>query len=362
LEQILTKFGLKPLKSDPCLLVGKNLFVFVYVDDLIIAGRYEGDIDKLYRELANNFPVKDLGFPTKVLGIEIRKVTTDDQKFQLYIHQNDYAKAIVQKFAPEMRSIRTIPVDEILESNENDPLLEPDMHRRYQQIIGSVLYLAVCTRPDLSYCSSLLGKFSAEPRESHLKAAFTALAYIKGSQNLGLKYCQDDFDEINCFSDSDHCSEQDRLIRIGYVVFWGTSPLDWVSKKFKGAISLSSSESEFYAATVAATHGYHVRNMVTELKIRKPLNHDMRKTLPCIFLWIDNKPCIKILERDGYHCSVKHVDIRYMWIKLEVKEKRIKVGYVNTNDQPADMFTKPLRRMQFNHQKALNGLTLLSDD
>jgi hypothetical protein len=107
LEQILTKFGLKPLKSDPCLLVGKNLFVFVYVD---VAGRYESDIDKLYRELANNFPVKDLGFPTKVLGIEIRKVTTDDQKFQLFIHQNDYAKAIVQKFAPEMRSIRTIPI------------------------------------------------------------------------------------------------------------------------------------------------------------------------------------------------------------------------------------------------------------
>jgi hypothetical protein len=357
LEQILTKFGLKPLHSDSCLLVGKNLFVFVYVDDLIIAGKHESDINKLFNELAKNFPVKDLGFPEKILGIEVVKKVKDDGKFELFIHQKAYAESLIEKFATDMKIIRTIPVDHVLEQeSNNDELLSPAHHKLYQQIVGSILYLAVCTRPDLSYTSSVLGRFSAAPRFNHLTAAYNALAYIKGSSDLGLLYQIDDFDEINCFSDSDHCSERDRLIRIGFVVFWGTSPLDWMSKKFKGAISLSSAESEFYAATVAATHGYHIRNMITELKTRKPLNHDTRKHLPQIKLWIDNKPCIKILERDGFHFGIKHVDIRYMWIKLEVKNKRIKIGHICTKDQPADIFTKPLKRVQFNHQKLLNGL------
>jgi hypothetical protein len=357
LENILTKFGLKPLHSDSCLLVGKNLFVFVYVDDLIVAGKYESDINKLYEELAKNFPVKDLGFPEKVLGIEITKILKNDGKFELFIHQKSYAESLIEKFAEDMKMIRTTPVDHVLETvNPGEEVLNSAHHKLYQQIVGSILYLAVCTRPDLSYCSSILGKFSAAPTFNHLKAAYNSLAYIKGTTDLGLLYQEDDFDEINCFSDSDHCSERDRLIRIGFVVFWGTSPLDWMSKKFQGAISLSSSESEFYAATVAATHGYHVRNMITELKTRKPLNHETRKQLPQIKLWIDNKPCIKILERDGFHYGIKHVDIRYMWIKLEVKEKRISIGYINTKDQPADIFTKPLKRTQFNHQKLLNGL------
>jgi hypothetical protein len=257
-----------------------------------------------------------------------------------------------------MKTLRTTPVDNILEfDNSTEGKLAQSLHKLYQKIVGSILYLAVCTRPDLSYTSSLLGKFSATPSSVHLNAAYNALAYIKGSSGLGLLYQIDCSDDINCFSDADHCSERDRLVRLGFVTFWGTSPLDWMSKKFKGAISLSSAESEFYAATVAATHGYHIRNMITELKTRKPLNHDTRKLLPQISLWIDNKPCIRILERDGFHCGVKHVDIRYMWIKLEVKEKRIRVGYINTNDQPADIYTKPLKRLQFNHQKLLNGLT-----
>jgi hypothetical protein len=129
-----------------------------------------------------------------------------------------------------------------------------------------------------------------------------------------------------------------------------------MSKKFTGAVSLSSAESEFYAATVAATHGYHARNLTTEIQSRKPLNHDMRKRLPKITLWIDNMPCIRILQRDGFHCGVKHVDIRYMWIKFEVSANRLGIRYVNTKDQPADIYTKPLSKMQFKHQVKLNGV------
>jgi hypothetical protein len=357
LNKTLKEYGVEQLTSDPCVWVGRGIVLFVYVDDIVSAARFDHSLTHLFNYLQKKFPVKDLGFPSTVLGIQIEKMESTNGEFSLQLHQESYCNKIVDTFIPNNRNLRSTPLDSIL---QDDPLkgefLDSEGKRAYQRIVGSILYLAVCTRPDLSYASSMLGRFSSQPRPNHLQAANRVLEYIRGTSHLGLSYKRDTDDSLQAFADSDHCSETDRLSRNGFIIFWGKSAVIWGSKKFSMAVPLSSAESEFYAATLAGTNSLFVRNLKHELINMKSLNHQLRKTLPVINLWIDNMSCIKVLERDGFECGTKHIDIRHMWIKMEVKKGNFKVRYVRTQDQIADIFTKPLKKIAFTHLKTLIGL------
>lgn len=363
LRETLKEYGLQQLTSDSCVWVGKGIVIFVYVDDIISAARFDSNLNHFFNFLLKKFPVKDLGFPATVLGIQIDKQFDDQGRFHLLLHQEKYCSKILANFDSGNKSIRSTPMESILEKGPSEgAFLDSEGKQLYQRIVGSILYLAVCTRPDLAYSSSMLGKFCSEPRYNHLIAAYRVLHYIRGSLSLGLTYKCDTMDSLQAFADSDHCSETDRLSRNGFIIFWGTSALMWGSKKFTLAVPLSSAESEFYAATLAGTNSLYVRNLTHELRNMKALNHQLRKTLPEINMWIDNMSCIKVLERDGFECGTKHIDIRHMWLRTEVKKKNIKVRYVRTQDQLADIFTKPLKKLAFTHLIHSLGLRNVSHD
>jgi hypothetical protein len=358
LNNSLREYGLEQSTSDPCLWIGKGIILYVYVDDMISASRDNRKLEDFFAFIQRHFVAKDLGFPRRVLGIEIERRLGSDGRRSILMHQHSYCEQLLERFSSkESKIVRSTPIERILTSEEIDGefLSEPGI-KLYQRIVGSILYLAVCTRPDLTYSSSILSKYCTAPRKGHFAAAQRVLEYLRGTKNLGLQYFQDCDDELNAFSDSDHCSETDRLSRNGYILYWGTSPIVWGSKKYTSAVPLSSAESEFYAATLSGTNALHLRNMIQELKTMKALNHELSKTLPAVNLWIDNLSCIKVLNREGFECGTKHIDIRHMWIKQEVKCKRIKVDYVPTKDQPADVLTKPLSKNLFLYQAKLLGL------
>jgi hypothetical protein len=354
LNESLRAYKLEQLSSDACLWAGNNMLLYVYVDDMIAAARDTKLLVDFLQYIQAKFVAKDLGFPKRVLGLEIEIQSGANGKKQILLHQQRYCEAILSRFGGDDDTIRSTPMEKILTADECEGReLNPSETKLYQRIVGSILYLAVCSRPDLAYSSSVLGRFSAVPRLGHFEAAQRVLQYIRGTRNLGILITGDSDDDLNAFADSDHCSETDRLSRNGYVIYWGTTPISWGSKKYTSAVPLSTTESEFYAATLAGTNALHLRNMTAELKAMQPLNHDLSKKLQPVTLWIDNLSCIKVLKRDGFECGTKHIDIRHLWIKKEIQQKRLKVEYVPTKDQAADILTKPLSKNTFNYQVKL---------
>jgi hypothetical protein len=159
------------------------------------------------------------------------------------------------------------------------------------------------------------------------------------------------------FSDSDHASDKDLISRGAYIGLYQGLPCSWKSKKLD-AVSLSSCESEYYAATAAGSEAIYMKRLAHGLETgrRAAKEEDMAT---CILL-VDNMAALKVLQQDGFHARTKHISVRYLWIKSQVRSGRFKTSHVPTESNIADGLTKPLKRGHLLHLMSLAGMWSLS--
>ena len=116
----------------------------------------------------------------------------------------------------------------------------------------------------------------------------------------------------------------------------GAGAITWSSKK-QHIVALSSTEAEYVAQTHAAKEAMYLRTLVEEI-----CGFDKPVTLNC-----DNQGAIALSKDNKFHARTKHIDIRYHFIREAVENKKISVKYVPTDENPADIFTKPLPKAKF---------------
>jgi hypothetical protein len=227
---------------------------------------------------------------------------------------------------------------------------EPTLTERcteYQALIGKLLFLSICTRPDISYAMNTLAQHSSAPRQSCFDAIKWVVRYLKGTANLGLHYKA----EINDFapkgySDSDWAGEKDRRSVSRYMGFYGKCLIDWGSKK-QQCMALSSTEAEYVALMTCIQSGISLRSLAGQLKL------DVRTPMP---LKCDNQGAISLSSETSHHSHAKHIDIKYHFIRSHVNEGTFEVSYVKSNDNCADVLTKPL--LIKSHQRMVGLLNL----
>jgi hypothetical protein len=234
-------------------------------------------------------------------------------------------------------------VERLIDASDDEDLLPDDGATMYKKIVGSLLYLAICTRPDLAYACSALGQFTHRPSRQHLEAAFRVLRYVHHTQDLGIHITGAKELVLDVFCDSDHASDVDRISRSAWICRVGGVPISWQSKKT--TICLSSAESEFVAASLAGTEAIHLQALVYEMVNQQRLNESVK--LGPTLMKIDNLPCIRLLRQEGSYCSLKHVDIRLKWVTAKAVQRRLTPIHVPGRFQLADLLTKPLGRVRF---------------
>ena len=120
----------------------------------------------------------------------------------------------------------------------------------YRQLIGCLMYIMLCTRPDTSFYVGVLSKFLEKPTALHWRAAKRVLRYLQNTLHLKLEYCACSNPKLVGYSDADWASSHDRKSTTGYLIFVGNNLVSWSSKK-QGTVALSSTEAEIVAATEA---------------------------------------------------------------------------------------------------------------
>ena len=188
LSEVLTKFGLKRSTADPCIFSkgkGKEaLIAVIYVDDILIASNNESEINKLTKHLASEFQIKDLGEVKYCLGIEFTR-----NKMEIKMNQKVYIENMLEKFGMKESKPVSTPMDcnvklkKAINESENQNKDLP-----FRELVGSLMYLAVCTRPDIAYAVSNLSQFSNCYDKSHWTAAKRVLRYLKGTSSVGLYF------------------------------------------------------------------------------------------------------------------------------------------------------------------------------
>jgi hypothetical protein len=211
----------------------------------------------------------------------------------------------------------------------------------YESIVGSLLYAAISTRPDISHAVNMVSRFMKNPGEKHWIACKRILRYLRGTSKLKLVF-QGNANEkelvTTAYSDADWGGDLDeRKSTTGYIIKVNDCLVSWVSKKQR-TVALSSAESEYMAISAAVQEIKWINKMLEELMFKQ--------TIPTK-LFSDSQAAIAISQNDIDHNRTKHIDIRHHFTRDAIKNKEVDLEWIPTAEQEADILTKGLGKVQF---------------
>src|ERR1700730_2169630 len=219
----------------------------------------------------------------------------------------------------------------------------------YLQAVGSLMYLAVATCPDIAYAVGVLARVSKNPGLAHWKAVKHLFHYLKGTMDLKLTYAPDPSSPelFTTFSDADHAGNPDNGRSTGgYVVKMGTGAISW-SSRLQGIVALSTTEAEYVAATSAGQETLWLCNLFQEMGY--PISGPSA-------LYLDSASALAVAKNPEHHGRMKHLDLRFYWLRDEVEKGTISLGHVSTSAMPADILTKALGRVKVLEMQEMLGL------
>jgi hypothetical protein len=187
----------------------------------------------------------------------------------------------------------------------------------------------------LSVC--MCARFQADPKEAHLRAVKRILRYLVYTPKFGLWYPRGSTFDLIGYSDADWAGcKINRKSTSGTCQFLGRSLVSWASKK-QNSVALSTAEAEYIAT------GHCCAQL---LWIRQTLR-DYGYKLTKVPLLCDNESAIRMADNPVEHSRTKHIAIRYHFLKDHKQKGDIEIAYINTKEQLADIFTKPLDEQTF---------------
>lgn len=335
LSSALRAFGFCQSKADYSLfsfkMLGVILHVLVYVDDLIVAGNNSASIARFKSYLGSCFHMKDLGALKYFLGIEISRIPSG-----LFPSQRKYTLDILSEAGLLAAKPCEFPMEQHhqLAVSASSSLSDPE---RYRRLVGRLIYLTI-TRPELSYSVHTLAQFMQDPKEDHWHAALRVLHYLKGHPGQGLLLSAQSSLQLTAFCDSDwaSCPISRRSIT-GYFIMLGKSPISWKTKK-QTTVSRSSAEAEYRSMASTCCELVWLKSLLHSLGVGH--NSPMR-------LYCDSQAALHIAANPVFHERTKHIEIDCHLVRDHVQSGTIITRYIPTAQQPADLFTKALGKVQF---------------
>jgi hypothetical protein len=329
--------------SDSCVYVKKSkaghvIIIFLFVDDIVIA-MHPSDKPEVHtvRDMMNKrYKVVDLGQCKWILQMGINY----GDRNTITLTQNGYTNKLLQRFGmSESHSVSTPITTEKLSKSTSDTRDEL-LATQYMQIVGSLLYASISTRPDISYAVGALTRYNNNPNDSHMVAAKHVLRYLRGTCEQALVYTHDGTDTITvcAYVDSDYANDvDDRKSITGYVVKVNGCTVSWNSKK-QTRVATSTAEAEYIALNAAGKEVQWVRALLGELGF-------IQKQASVIYC--DNQAAVAISKHDSMHDKSKHFDIAWHWIREAINNGQLDVQHIASKEQQADILTKPIAKAQF---------------
>lgn len=344
LSSTLANLGLNSSEHEPCLFISsdKDILMGVYVDDFRIVAKDEKKGLELVESLKKKYQVKELGKATQLVGISINYPISGG----IQLHQKSYINETLLQFGLQDAKVKKMPLPlsvledakgwaELPEVSKEDKLL-------FQSMLGSLLWIARCTRPDIAFAVGFLGRHTARPTTRAIESAKHVLRYLKGSMEKVLFYQQgqhenlNNKDELLCYSDSDFAGDTTtRKSTGGHVVLLNGGPILWVSRQQK-VVAASTMEAEYFAAYEASRDVVWLRRIMDAMG----LETITQKPTPML---IDNQSVIAVIKHGaGNARRVKHLDVKVHLVKELHVGKVIEAKYVETEVNASDLMTKPL--------------------
>ncbi|GKA37408.1 retrovirus-related pol polyprotein from transposon TNT 1-94, partial [Tanacetum coccineum] len=277
---------------------GMYIYLLLYVDDMLIACKSKSEIEYTKGLLRKEFDMKELGPARKILGMEIVR---DRGSRTLKVSQSGYVQKILNNYRVDNGKSVSVPLGAHFKVSLKDcPSSDWDVERMskvpYANVVGSLMYLMVCTRPDIAYAVSIVSRYLANP---------------------GLVYGRDQGKHVDVdgFVDADYAKDPDK-------------------------------EAEYMALTEAVKESIWLKALLIELRVN----------LRSVVVNCDNQGAIHLSRNAVFHERTKHINVRYHFIREIVESKEIEVAKIGTKDNAADAFTKVVPGPKFKYCMKILGV------
>ena len=243
------------------------IILLLYVDDILIAGLEMQEINRLKKQLSQEFEMKDLGAARQILGMSIIRDRTEGI---LKLSQEKYIVKVLDKFRMNDARVRSTPMATHLKlSKKQSPQTDEDKEEMtkvpYASAVGSLMYAMVCTRPDIAHAVGVVSRFMSNPGKEHWEAVKWLLRYLKGTSKTALCFSKKSV-VLEGFTDADLGGYSDSgKSTTGYVFTIGGTTISWMSRLQK-SVALSTTEAEYMAIAEAAKELIWLKNSYQNLE------------------------------------------------------------------------------------------------
>jgi hypothetical protein len=349
--------GFERAASDPCLYLLRGsggdvvLAVAVYVDDIPYVARTDEAEQLVWQILSAKFDMKDMGELEWYLGIKVEHADNEDGTARLSLSQELYAETVLERFG--MARCRSISTPMSVAPTKADMPAEGSEEQAemvkipYRNLIGCLMYLAVCTRPDIQLAVSKLTHALVNPGRAHWRAAKRVLQYLRGTSKMKITYDGAGGTTLEGYVDASWAdAEHDRRSTTGWLFMVGGNLVSW-GTYVQRVVARSTAEAEYMAASDAAQEVVWLRRLLAELDTPQE---------GATTVYEDNQGCIAMAGKEDVSKRTKHIDVRYHYVREQVEAEVMALTWVPSAEQIADILTKPLPRTQFRNLRARMGM------
>ncbi|CAM8968681.1 unnamed protein product [Rhodiola kirilowii] len=279
-DKVMLSNGFKINECDKCIYVKNTehgyVMLCLYVDDMLIVGSDENLVKSTKAILNSKFDMKDMGLADVILGIKITR-TADG----FILSQSHYVDKILNKFGKDSLGVCRTPIkmNQHLSKNKGESISQVE----YSKVIGSLIYLMNCTRPDIAYTVSRLARYTSNPGIEHWNAIVRILKYLRFTRNYGLHYTRypEVIEVIEGYTDASWISDiQDSKATSGYVFTLGGATVSSKSSK-QTLITRSTMEVKFFALDKCGEEAEWLRKFVEDIP-------EWKISVPPICIYCDN--------------------------------------------------------------------------
>ena len=334
-DNTLLSNGFRINECDKCVYVKqyKNAYVIIclYVDDMLIMGTNLDVINQTKKMLHSSFSMKDLGVVDVILGVRVQR-----RPDGYTLTQSHYIESVLKKFGHYDDKPVVTPFDASshLKKNKGDTVAQLE----YTQVLGSLMYIMNCTRPDLAYSVSRLSRYSHNPGKDHWYALVRVLRYLKHTMNYGLHYTKyppvlEGYCDANWISNTSEAKSTS-----GYVFTLGGAAISWKSSK-QTVNTRSTMEAEFVALDKAAEEAEWLKSFLEGIPL-------WPQPVTAIGIHCDSMAALTRAQSQIYNGKSRHIRRRHITIRDLLKNGIISISYIKSKENIADPLTKGLSREQ----------------
>ncbi len=344
--------GFTRINADFCVYMRRDgdsiIIVIIHVDDMAIFGSSIVLLNNFKNELRAHLDFTDGGDIHLFVGLQISR---DRPNKRISLTQSRYIDKILERFGMEKSNPVHTPVDTniplIPTRSDFDSVTMIDIP--YAAAIGSLMYAAIATRPDISFAVQTLSQFTSNPSPTHWTAVKRVFRYLKGTQTVGLTYGSSAGDNgLTGYSDANWGQNlADRRSISGYAFLVSGGLVSWSSKK-QPSVALSTMESEYIALAHATKEAIWLRQLLSDLGFPPS---------GATTLYTDNLSAISFAHDNQFHARSKHIDIRHHFVRDKIDSQEIAVPHCASEDNCADIFTKALARPTHSRQLSLLNIS-----